>query len=154
MRIQNSKLISENLRRRSVVMIMVLALSLVILTGCTPATTNSTNTQNNTSTDSSTDTTTEEFDVEVKFTNYEFDPEVITADPGQTIRIKVTNVSGTHDFVIDELDVDSGLLDGNDSTIVEFQIPEDAAGEEYTYYCSVSNHRALGMEGTLRVNAD
>ena len=30
-------------------------------------------------------------------------------------------------------------------------IPEDAAGQSYEFYCSVGNHRQLGMVGTLTI---
>jgi len=93
---------------------------------------------------------TAEVDFTIEAKNFAYTPENITAAPGQTLTIEFVNKSGSHDFVIDELDVDSGLVNGTKIVIVE--IPADAEpGTEYTYYCSVSNHRQLGMEGTITV---
>lgn len=92
-----------------------------------------------------------EFDYEITMESYAFTPSVLEAEAGQTLRIKVTTLNGMHDFVIDELDVASQVLTEGKEEILEITIPEDAEGE-YTFYCSVGNHRALGMEGTLTVS--
>ncbi len=90
-------------------------------------------------------------DYSLDLKNYSFTPNKMTASPGQTLRVKLTNVGGLHDFVIDELNVRSNRLSTGDSQIVEIKIPQDAAGKSYEFYCSVANHRALGMKGTLEV---
>lgn len=76
----------------------------------------------------------------------------LTGKPGETFEITLTNSGGNHDFDIDELNVDSEVIGEGETTSVTFTIPEDAEpGTEYAYYCSVGNHRAQGMEGTLTV---
>ena len=66
---------------------------------------------------------------------------------GNTVRLKITNTKGMHDFVIDELKVYKETpLD--EEVVVEFTA--DKAGE-FIYYCSKPNHRALGQWGTLVV---
>jgi plastocyanin len=123
--------------------ILILSSSL-LLAGCTSATNNSNNT--NSSSDQSV-----EADFEITASHLVFSPNVIEAQAGDTITVRITSEDELHDFVIDELDIDSGLIGGGDSVVVEITIPEDASGTEYEFYCSVSNHRQLGMVGTLKV---
>lgn len=55
-----------------------------------------------------------------------------------------------HDFVIDEWELATDLLNGGDEATVT--VPEDAeVGSEVVFYCSVPGHRESGMEGTLTV---
>ncbi|PWB38523.1 MAG: hypothetical protein C3F02_03295 [Parcubacteria group bacterium] len=66
---------------------------------------------------------------------------------GDKVRIKVTNIKGTHDFNIDEYNIhQSTPLDQQ----VTIEFTADKAGE-FVYYCSMPNHRALGHWGTLKV---
>ena len=80
--------------------------------------------------------------------NFSFTPENPTADAG-IATIKLTAKSGIHDFVFD------GAYPG-------FQLEADGGGAsqsqkidlkpgKYTFYCSITGHRAQGMEGTLTV---
>jgi plastocyanin len=78
--------------------------------------------------------------------------EQITASPGETLALTLTNSGGMHDFDIDELNVDTPVIETGQESQVTFTIPADAApGTTYTYYCSVGDHRAQGMEGTITV---
>jgi plastocyanin len=77
-----------------------------------------------------------------------FDPSEITASPGQEIRV-VNEGMMQHDFIIDELEMATDLLNNGDEATVK--VPDDAEPGEYTYYCSVPGHQAAGMEGTLTV---
>ncbi len=87
--------------------------------------------------------------------NFGYSEETIEATPGETLNIELTNSDGYHDFMIDELDVDSGRTNAGEVTSVTFTVPEDAApGTTYEYYCSVGSHRAQGMVGTLEVVAE
>ncbi len=77
-----------------------------------------------------------------------FDPSEFTASPGQEIHVVNEGVL-EHDFIIDELDMATDVLQGGgDQTIA---VPDDAEPGEYTFYCSVPGHRAAGMEGTMTV---
>ncbi len=80
--------------------------------------------------------------------NFYFKPDKITASPG-IATIELTAKSGIHDFVFD------GAYPG-------FQLEADGGGGtqkmkidlkpgKYTFYCSITGHRAQGMEGTLTV---
>ena len=53
-----------------------------------------------------------------------------------------------HDFVIDELNVKSEIIKSGETGEVEFT--PDTIGE-FEFYCSVGQHRANGMVGTLIV---
>lgn len=87
-------------------------------------------------------------EVTVTGSAFKFDPKEITVKKGQKIKIVFKNAGGMHDFVIDELDVKTKVLESGQSETVEFTA--DKAGE-YEYYCSVANHRQMGMVGTLTV---
>lgn len=71
----------------------------------------------------------------------------ITVKKGDTVRIKVTNTRGNHDFNIDEFNI-SQPTPLNEEVVIEFKA--DKSGK-YTYYCSTPNHRSLGHWGILTV---
>lgn len=84
--------------------------------------------------------------------NYGYSIEQIKAAPGDTITIDLTSSNGTHDFVIDELNVRSDTINTGGNALVTFTIPESAAGQTYEFYCSIMNHRAQGMVGQLIIS--
>jgi plastocyanin len=90
--------------------------------------------------------------VDIVGSNFEFSENKINAKPGDIVTVEYSVDGGSHDFVIDALGVQSDVLSGDDSTTVTFTIPEDAAGETYSFYCSIGNHRAQGMEGQLVIS--
>lgn len=71
----------------------------------------------------------------------------IKVKKGDTVRIKVTNTNGSHDFSLDEYGIKEATP-LNQEVIIEFTA--DKAGS-FKYYCSVPGHRQLGQEGTLVV---
>lgn len=99
---------------------------------------------------SSEETADEPIDYVIAASDFEYAPNLIEAEVGKTVRIKITS-DGQHDFVIDELGIDTGLIRGE--TIVELTIPTEAVDESYEFYCSVGNHRQMGMVGTLIVHS-
>lgn len=86
--------------------------------------------------------------IEVEGGMFYFKPDVIKVKKGERVKIAFKNIEGMHDFVIDELNVASKLIGGGEITVVEFT--PDQVGS-FEYYCSVSDHRAKGMKGTLIV---
>lgn len=88
----------------------------------------------------------------VTASNFSFSPSQITAEPGQTVRIQVNNEEGTHDLVIDEFDVSTPMMAEGQTEVIEFTVPEDAAGQTYEFYCSVGSHREMGMIGNIIVS--
>jgi plastocyanin len=89
--------------------------------------------------------------LDIDMFSFGYSMDTITAKPGETITLNLTATDAMHNFVIDELNVKSATIKSGDNTTVTFTIPESAAGESYEYYCSVGNHRAQGMVGTLIV---
>lgn len=79
--------------------------------------------------------------------NFFFKPNEVRVKKGEKVTITFTNSGGMHNFVIDELNVTSETINSG-STKVEFT--PDKAGT-YEFYCSIGNHRSMGMKGTLIV---
>lgn len=86
--------------------------------------------------------------ISVEGGGFYFKPNQIKVKKGQKVTIVFNSVGGSHDFVIDELDVKAPLTAAGKSSTVEFT-PETSGSFEF--YCSVGNHRAQGMQGTLIV---
>lgn len=87
-----------------------------------------------------------EFQVEAK--PFSFTPNVITVKQGDTVTIVLNNTKGMHDFRIDEFSVATKKISEGESDTVQFVADKKGSFE---YYCSVGNHRAMGMKGTLVV---
>lgn len=87
-------------------------------------------------------------EVTVTGSSFKFVPATITVKKGDTVRVTFKNVSGTHDFVIDEFHVRTNVITTGKEETIEFVA--DKVGN-FEYYCSVGNHRQLGMRGTLIV---
>lgn len=81
--------------------------------------------------------------------NFAFAPSTMTVKKGDTVTVTFKNTEGFHDFVIDELSgaTTSRIKGGEEETIT---FVADKAGV-FEYYCSVGEHRAMGMVGTLTV---
>lgn len=81
-------------------------------------------------------------------TNFSFSEKEIRVSKGDKVKISLLNNEGYHDLRIDEFKVKSIQIGEGDSTTVEFTA--DKVGM-FEYYCSVGNHRAMGMAGKLIV---
>lgn len=75
---------------------------------------------------------------------------VLSASVGDTIRITLVNGDGKpHDVFLPDLGVQSAMTAAvDDLAVVEFTA---LASGEFVYFCSVSGHRAAGMEGMFIV---
>ena len=87
-------------------------------------------------------------EVDVEGGSFYFEPSELIVKKGQTVRVNFTAVDAMHDFNLDEFNVDGTVVKEGESTTVEFVA--DQAGD-FEYYCSVGQHRANGMVGTLTV---
>lgn len=87
-------------------------------------------------------------EVVVAGSNYAYSPNKITIKKGEKTRIVFKNSDGTHDFRIDELNVATATIKSGEEDFIEFT--PDKTGS-FEYYCSIGNHRAMGMKGTLVV---
>ncbi|PIR92655.1 hypothetical protein COU01_00545 [Candidatus Falkowbacteria bacterium CG10_big_fil_rev_8_21_14_0_10_44_15] len=90
----------------------------------------------------------EEVTVNVSGKKFAFTPSEIRVKRGQKVKIIFTNTEGFHDFVIDGFNARTPQINAGESATIEFIA--DKAGT-FSYYCSVANHRQLGMEGKLIV---
>lgn len=86
--------------------------------------------------------------IDLSAENYAYSQEEITVKKGDTIKIVLNVTAGMHDFVVDEFDVRTEIVSTGESTEITFVADESG---EFEYYCSVGNHRQLGMVGTLVV---
>lgn len=80
--------------------------------------------------------------------NFKFEPNYIAVNQGDKIKIVFNNTGGFHDFVVDGYNVRTKQIQGGSSDSIEFTA--DKTGT-FDFYCSVGNHRAMGMQGTLVV---
>ena len=80
--------------------------------------------------------------------NFYFKPNEIRVKKGEKVKIALSSKDGIHDFVIDDFDVKSPRISDDNTTSVEFT--PDKTGT-FEFYCSVGQHRAMGMKGNLIV---
>lgn len=85
---------------------------------------------------------------EVSGIPFSFTPATIRVNQGDTVRIIFTSEEGTHDWVIDEFNARTNILSAGQAETISFVA--DQAGT-FEYYCSVNNHREMGMVGQLIV---
>ena len=89
--------------------------------------------------------------IAIEASEYSFTPSDESVAVGDKVQVNFTNNGTTdHSFNIDELNVHSNILAPGESEVVEFTIPAGAPAQ-YTFYCSVSSHRSMGMEGHFEV---
>ena len=84
----------------------------------------------------------------VSGTNFTFDVKEIRVKKGDMVTINFESASGVHNWVIDEFDAFTRQVTPGTPASVTFVA--DTVGT-FEYYCSVGNHRALGMVGRLIV---
>jgi nitrosocyanin len=77
-----------------------------------------------------------------------FKPNEIKVKKGDTVKITLTNKEGLHDWVLDEFNAKTKRIKAGETDTVTFVA--DKVGT-FEYYCSVGNHRAMGMKGNLIV---
>jgi plastocyanin len=88
-------------------------------------------------------------EIAVEGSEFAFTPSSISVKSGDKVRVTFTNNgSFPHNFTVDELNVASETVSPGESTSVEFTASESGT---FDFYCSVGNHRAQGMEGSLEV---
>ncbi|MEK7067499.1 MAG: plastocyanin/azurin family copper-binding protein [Patescibacteria group bacterium] len=90
----------------------------------------------------------EEVVVNVSGKKFSFTPAEIRVKQGQKVKINFTNAEGFHNLVIDEFNVSTPQINAGASASIEFTANKTGT---FSYYCSVANHRQLGMEGKLIV---
>ena len=87
-------------------------------------------------------------EITVTGTEYSFDSANITVKSGEKIKLTFVNAGSIlHNLVIDELGIQTKMISPGKSETIEFTAEGNST---LTFYCGVSNHRALGMEGELK----
>lgn len=87
--------------------------------------------------------------VVVSGSEYSFSPKSIEVTAGEPVKLTFKNTGNLpHDLTITELGVKTNVVAGGKEDTVTFT-PEKSGS--FTFYCSVGNHRQLGMEGTATV---
>src|SRR3989344_3266591 len=97
---------------------------------------------------SSTSTSPSIKDFSVSAAPFSFTPSTMTVNKGDTVKITLKNRQGTHDLKIDEFSATTRILNAGEEQMITFVA--DKVGT-FEYYCSVGNHRAMGIVGTLTV---
>lgn len=89
-----------------------------------------------------------EFSATLLAGNFYYDIPELRVTEGDEVTITLRSTEGTHDFVIDELNVQSEVVKTEGETTFTFTASNVG---EFAFYCSIGNHRANGMEGLLIV---
>ena len=85
----------------------------------------------------------------VSGSEFSFSPSSISVKSGDRVRITFRNTGGApHNLVIEGLGVSTKTIGGGKTDTIEFTA---SASGTYPIFCSVSGHRAAGMEGQLIV---
>lgn len=86
------------------------------------------------------------FDISAK--PFEFSVKEIKVKKGDKVRINLAVSQGMHDWVVDEFNAKTKIIQAGQSDSVEFVADKTGTFE---YYCSVPTHRQQGMVGKLIV---
>lgn len=80
--------------------------------------------------------------------NFRFSQTEIRVKKGGRVKIDFESMNGFHDWVVDEFSAKTNQVNTGGKASVEFVA--DKTGE-FEYYCSVGQHRQMGMKGKLIV---
>lgn len=113
-----------------------------------PTTSTKTTTSTTTKTTSTSTTTVKEVPFTIYGGNYYFDPNIIKVKQGSRVTIIFHNKEGFHNLRIDAYNIGTSVIPAYGEG--KFTFIADKKGS-FEFYCTVNNHRALGMKGTLVV---
>lgn len=80
--------------------------------------------------------------------NFKFSPNEMKVNKGDTVKVIFKSQGKSHNFVIDEFKVKTAELEEDKSEEVTFVADKTGTFE---FYCSVGEHRSMGMKGSLIV---
>ncbi len=80
--------------------------------------------------------------------SFKFEPSSIAVNKGDRVKIRFVSADVGHNFVIDGYGQTKVISSGAAAETIEFTADKTGTFE---YYCSVGSHKALGMKGTLTV---
>ncbi len=88
-------------------------------------------------------------EITVEGSEFSFKPKGIELAKGDRVKLTFKNVGRqSHNFVIDELEIETKTIPGGSSDTIEFVAEESGTFE---FYCSVDNHKSFGMKGEMGV---
>ena len=87
-------------------------------------------------------------DIEIEGGSFYFKPNEIRVKAGEKVKITFKNIEGFHDLIIDDLGVKTKQIRDGEVDVVEFT---PTLPGSYEFYCSIGNHRSMGMKGILIV---
>ncbi len=85
----------------------------------------------------------------VKASDFKFEPDNLAVNQGDTIKITVMNEQGYHNLFIEGYNQRTDMASAPDLQNLEFVADQSGT---FDFWCEVSGHKALGMEGQLEVN--
>jgi plastocyanin len=80
--------------------------------------------------------------------NYSYDVKEMKVKKGDTVTVLFKNAEGFHDWNLDEFAAHTKKIQAGAEETVSFVASKTGTFE---YYCSVGNHRQMGMKGNLIV---
>ncbi|MBI2028932.1 cupredoxin domain-containing protein [Candidatus Gottesmanbacteria bacterium] len=86
--------------------------------------------------------------INIEAGSFYYKPNKITVKKGDTVKVVINSMDKMHDFVVDELNMRTPIVQAGDTGEATFVA--DSTGE-YEFYCSIGTHRQQGMVGTLIV---
>ena len=101
-----------------------------------------------TPTQTSVQTSTQGKVITVSAANFSYDKPEIRVKKGEKLTIRFVNTEGKHDIVFEGLNAQTDVI--GEGQTQDIDVPTDTAGT-FAYFCSVGNHRNMGMEGKLIV---
>lgn len=88
-------------------------------------------------------------EIGVSGTEFSFSPSSINVKAGEQVKITFRNNGRTsHNLTIEGLAIGTKTISGGQTDVVEFTASSTGT---YNFFCSVTGHRAAGMEGSLKV---
>lgn len=87
-------------------------------------------------------------EITITGSNFKFDMNEIKVKKGETVKLTFKNAEGFHDWNLDELNAHTKKIPAGQEDTITFIA--NTAGT-FEYYCSVGNHRAMGMKGNFIV---
>ncbi|MDD5749591.1 MAG: cupredoxin domain-containing protein [Patescibacteria group bacterium] len=87
-------------------------------------------------------------EVNITAFNFGYSSSEIRVKQGDLVRLRFVNEEGFHDWVLDEFNAATRQMQAGEEQTIEFIA--DRTGE-FEFYCSVGQHRQMGMVGKLIV---
>ena len=80
--------------------------------------------------------------------SYSYSPSSITVNKGDTVKITFQNNEGFHNLTVSGYNVATPSIAAGSSATIQFVASQSGT---FQYFCSIANHRAMGMVGNLVV---